>query len=67
MCLFTYILLDKEALVILVVQVVLVSVEGLEDLVALAVLVVLDDAEGFEDLVGKIVVGKTTTRTMAES
>ena len=49
MCLFTYILLNKEALVILVVQVVLVAVEVLED------------------LVGKIVVGKTTTRTMAES
>ena len=49
MCLFTYTLLDKEALVILVVQVVLVAVEVLED------------------LVGKIVVGKTTTRTMAES
>ena len=52
---------------ILVVQVVLVAVEGLEDLVALAVLVVLEDTEGLEDLVGKIVVGKTTTRTMAES
>ena len=40
MCLFTYILLNKEALVILVVQVVqvvLVAVEVLEDLVALAV------------------------------
>ena len=39
-------------------------------LVVLAVLVaveVLEDAEVLEDLVGKIVVGKTTTRTMAES
>ena len=40
MCLFTYILLNKEAAGVV---------------------------EVLEDLVGKIVVGKTTTRTMAES
>lgn len=51
-------------LVVQVVLAVLVAVEVLEDLVALAV---LEDAEVLEDLVGKIVVGKTTTRTMAES